>query len=174
MANAQKITHDSIQDFGDLAQFHITSLSRPEEYHVEDLHQPTCDCEDFPQILFCKHIAAIYIHFPNLNLGEKGGITAVPKCAQLKTLPRCLSGGGESVQTLSQKLFSLSQKLTSESGALNPVVMEAFRLANYSLATAIALMKGNSTLPKKDVIVPNQKFWPETAQHMGIKKVPKP
>ena len=174
MANAQKITCNSIQDFGDSAQFHITSLSHPREYHVVDLHWPTCDCKDFPQILFCKHITAIYVHFPNLNPWEKGGITAVPECAQLDTLPRCLLEGGESVQTLSQRLFSLSQKLTSESGALNLVVIEAFQSANYSLVTAIASMEGNSALLEKDVIAPNQKSWPETAQRMGTKKVPKP
>ena len=174
MANAQKITHDSIQDFGDSAQFHITSLSCPEEYYVVNLHRPTCDCEDFPQILFCKHITAIYVHFLNLNPREKGGITAVPEHAQLDTLLRCLPGGGESVQTLSQRLFSLSQKLTSESEASNPAVIEAFRSANYSLVTAITSMEGNSALPEKNIIAPNQKSWPEMAQCMGAKKVPKP
>ena len=126
MANAQKITCNSIQDFGDLAQFHIASLSHSKEYHMVDLHWPTCDCEDFPWILFCKHIAIIYVHFPNLNSEEKGRITAVPKHAQLDTLPKCLLEGGESVQTLSQRLFLLSQKLTSEFGALTVVVIEAF------------------------------------------------
>ena len=147
IANAQKITHDSIQDFGDLAQFHIAFLSCSEEYYVVDLLWLTCNCENFPQILFCKHIVAIYVHFPNFNSREKGGITAVSECAQLDTLPRCLPGGGESMQTLSQRLFSLSQKLTSELGALNP--------ANYSLVMTIASMKGNSTLPEKDIIAPN-------------------
>ena len=173
MASAEKITRDSIQDFGDSAQFHIASLSHPGEYHVVDLHWPTCNCEDFPWILFCKHIAAIYVHFPHLNPGEKGSPT-VPERIQPGTLPRSVLEGGESVQTLSQRLFSLSQKLTSESGTPNPVVIEVFRSANYSLATAIASMEGNSALPEKDVIAPNQKSWPETARRMGTKRVPKP
>lgn len=173
MSKAEKITRDSIQDFGDSAQFHIASLSRPGEYHVVDLHRPTCDCEDFPRILFCKHIAAIYVHFPHLNPGEKGTLS-VPERVQSGTLPRSVQGGGESVQTLSQKLFSLSQKLTSESGTPNPAVIEAFRSANYSLAMAIASMEGNSALPERDVIAPNQKSWPETARRMGAKRVPKP
>jgi hypothetical protein len=37
------------------------------------------------------------------------------------------------------------------------------------LAVAIALIQGSSTLPEKDVIVPNQKSWTETAEQMGIK-----
>jgi hypothetical protein len=41
-------TRDLIQDFNDSAQFHIASLSCPGEYHVVDLHQRSCDCEDFP------------------------------------------------------------------------------------------------------------------------------
>jgi hypothetical protein len=173
-ASAEKITRDSIQDFGDSAQFHIASLSCPGEYHVVDLHRPTCDCEDFPRILFCKHIAAIYVHFPHLNPGEKRNLLSVPERVQEGAPPQRVLGGGVSVQTLSQEIFSLSQRLTSESGDPNPAVIEAFRAAKYSLTTAIASMEGNSALPEKDVIAPNQKSWPETARRMGAKKVPRP
>jgi hypothetical protein len=38
---------------------------------------------------------------------------------------------------------------------------------------AVAITKGTSTLLEKEWIAPNQKSWPETAKHMGIKWVPK-
>ena len=30
----------------------------------------TCDCQDFPRIQFCKHIAAIHLHFPHLKQSD--------------------------------------------------------------------------------------------------------
>jgi hypothetical protein len=170
-ARAENITRDSIQDFGDSVQFHVASHSRPGEYHVVDLRRPTCDCEDFPRILFCKHIAGIYLHFPHLNPeGKRSAIIHTPEC----TPSQRFSGGGESLQTLSQDVFSLSQALTSrQEGDPNPAVIEAFRSAKYSLTTAIASLDGRSALPEKDVIAPNQRSWPETAERMGAKKAPK-
>jgi hypothetical protein len=34
-------------------------------------------------------------------------------------------------------------------------------------------MEGKGALPKRDVIAPNQKSWPETAKRMGAKKDPR-
>jgi hypothetical protein len=174
LARVENITRDSIQDFGDSAQFHIASLSRPGEYHVVDLHQRSCDCEDFPRILFCRHIAAIYVHFPHLNLdGKSGTLTPASEYVQQAAPSQHIPRGRESLQLLSQEIFSLSQRLTSES-APNPAVLEAFRSAKYSLTAAIASVEGNSALPEKDVLAPNQRSWPETAKRMGAKKVPRP
>jgi hypothetical protein len=113
------------------------------------------------------------VHFPHLNPeGKESALICVPERTQQTVPPQRVLGGGESLQTLSQEIFSLSQRLTSESDP-NPAVMEAFRSAKYSLATAIASMEGNSALPEKDVIAPNQKSWPETAARMGVKTVPR-
>ena len=161
-ARAENTTRDSIQDF-DSVQFHIASHSRPGEYHVVDLRRPTCDCEDFPRVLFCKHIAGVYLHFPHLNPeGKQSALIHAPESTQ-QPLPQRFSGGGESLQALSQDVFSLSQSLASRQGDPNPAVIEAFRSAKYSLTTAIASLDGRSALPEKDVIAPNQRSWPETA-----------
>jgi hypothetical protein len=157
-ANAKNIRSDSIQDFGDSYQFHVASLSRPGAYHVVDLHQPICDCEDFPRILFCKHIAAVYVHFPHLDPEDKGSaLIYAPERVQHPSQPHRFLGGGESLQTLSQDVFSLSQAITSRQGESvpNPAVIEAFRSAKYSLTTAIASLDGNAALPEKDDIAPN-------------------
>ena len=180
LASAKNITRDSIQDFDGSAQFHIASLSHPREYHVIDLHRRSCDCENFPQILFCKHIAGIYVHFPHLDPENKGStLIHDPRCVQQaapRPPPQHISGGGESLQSLTQDIFSLSQRLASRQGeesAPNQAVIEAFRSAKYSLTTVIASMEGKGALPEKDVIAPNQKSWPETAKRMGAKKDPR-
>jgi len=64
--NARAISYGSIQQFDD-TQFHVASMSHPGNYHAMDLDRTTCECQDFPRILFCKHIAAVHAHFPHLH-----------------------------------------------------------------------------------------------------------
>ena len=64
-ASARHVLEDSILQF-DMTQFHVASQSNPGIYYAINLHQKTCDCTDFPQACFCKHIATTYIHFPYL------------------------------------------------------------------------------------------------------------
>ena len=175
MAHTEKITHDLIQDFEDLAHFHIASLSCPGEFHVVDLGRIRCNCEDYPQIMFCRHIVAIYLHFPHLNPeNRKSTLMCAPEHAQQAAPPQHASKGGESLQSLTQDIFLLSQALTSRHVDItNLAVIEAFQSVKYSLATAIASMEGERALPKKDVIVPNQRSWPKTAKRMGARNAPR-
>jgi hypothetical protein len=52
-------------------------------------------------------------------------------------------------------------------------VLETARSVKYTLTTAIASLQSARPLPEKDVIAPNQKSWPETAECMGVKRAPK-
>ena len=109
MAHAEKITHDSIQDFGDSAHFHVTSLFCLREFHVVDFGRIRCNCEDYPWILFCRHIVAIYLHFPHLNPeNRKSTLMCAPEHAQQAAPPQHASKGGESLQSLTQDIFLLS------------------------------------------------------------------
>jgi hypothetical protein len=79
-ASTRDISPDSVLNF-DLAHFHVTSQSHPGKFHVIDLIESTCDCMDFPRIHFCKHIAAIYVHFPHL-CPEQNIPSPLPKMLQ--------------------------------------------------------------------------------------------
>jgi hypothetical protein len=72
LERAEVVSHDSIQLFDNM-QFHVASVTRPGEFYTIDLTRPMCNCKDFHQIDFCKHIAAIYLHFLNLcpNVGRQ-------------------------------------------------------------------------------------------------------
>jgi hypothetical protein len=161
-----------------MTQFHVVSQSNPGTYYVIDLHQETCDCMDFPRARFCKHLAAIQVHFPLLFLTKPDSILS-SNATQDQDKPQSTSIRlpQESLQSLSQELARLSQSLVA--GSITqltpaPTVIEAFRLAKYSLSAAIASTEGVSALPEKDRIAPNQKSWPETAKHMGVKRAPRP
>jgi len=62
---AKNMPPDSICQFSG-TEFCVASESWPGHYHPIDLNQPTCNCDNFPRIWYCKHIAAIHVHFPQL------------------------------------------------------------------------------------------------------------
>src|SRR6267142_1672484 len=126
IASARTISRDSVLQFN-RTHFHVASQSRPGALYSIDLNLMTCDCQDFPRIRFCKHIAAIHLHFPHLCFEQSdpimpleyslvpdqqdgnpdsdsdsaSGSTSAPEAA----LP-------EEILTLMCKIISLSQNLT--------------------------------------------------------------
>jgi hypothetical protein len=58
---------DSIQHIGG-TKFSVASETHPGHQYAVDLTltQSTCGCADFPRIRYCKHIATVNMHFPQL------------------------------------------------------------------------------------------------------------
>jgi hypothetical protein len=165
-SSTKDISPDSILQF-DHIQFHVASQSHPGEYYVIDLHQPACDCADFPRIQFCKHIAAIYTHFPHLS---PKGIDASVLTEDITSSfqPERTPSQEDSLQNLTQDIAALSHTLTFKSSSL--AILKATCLAKYTLVVAIASTQGSNALLEKDVVRPNQKSWTEMANQMGIKR----
>jgi hypothetical protein len=170
LESTRNISADSIQQFN-LTQFHVASQSHLGMYHVINLHWAICDCKDFPRIQFCKHIAAIYVHFPYLSIEDSSQEPTQPPDPAL-----CISDPQESLHSLIQDITDLSHQLILDQIdqlVLSLAVLKAVQLAKYSLIVAIALTQGTSALPHKEVIRPNQKSWMKTTECMGVKKAPK-
>jgi hypothetical protein len=170
LESAEAISRDSIQPF-DNTQFHVTSVSRPGEFYAIDLTRQRCNCKDFHRIDFCKHIAAIYLHFPNLcpNVGSQ---TNVPYPQKDLNISQGTSGP-EVINILTQEIMALSQTLAAQGPTQSvPVpsstVVEAYHSAKHSLMAAIACSQNLPALPEKDYIAPNQKTWKEMADCMGV------
>ena len=70
LSSAKETSIDSIQQFDDIT-FHIASESWPRSYYEIDLHHGTCNCPDFLRVWYCKHLAAISVHFPHLCTQDK-------------------------------------------------------------------------------------------------------
>jgi len=165
LSSAKDISPDSILQF-DHIQFHIASQSHPGKYYMIDLHQLTCDCADFLRIWFCKHIAAIYTHFPHLP--PKGiNASVLTKDITSSFQPECTPSQEDNLQSLTQDIAALSQTLASKSSS--SAILKAARLAKYTLTAAISSIEGLNALPEKNFIAPNQKSWMETAERMGVK-----
>src|SRR6266851_8946386 len=176
------IPSNSIQKLNHV-QFHVASKSRPGLYHAVDLYRSTCECEDFPRIQFCRHIAAVLFHFPELSPqeintgsspGSSPGGTESQDCPQHVHIHR----PEQTIQVLTQDISMLSQTLAAtqaaqsaeSTAAQSDAVIEAARSAKYSLMAAIVATQGNNALPNLDVIAQNHKLWMETAKQMGITK----
>ena len=182
LSSAKETSIDSIQQFDDIT-FHVASESRPGSYYEIDLRRGTCNCPDFPRVRYCKHLAAISVHFPHLCRQDKSSrdlilpeVPSPPKHVSYPEVPRTSGRQGglqmlmEDIRSLSQELDDKIKKITKEP---DPAVMEAIRSVKYTLTAALASIQGSRALPNKENIPPNQKSWTETAERMGVKRVPK-
>jgi len=166
LSSAKDISPDSILQF-DHIQFHVASQSHPGKYYAIDLQRSTRDCADFPRVWFCKHIAAIYAHFPHLS-PEGINTPVLTEDITLLSQQECASTQEDNLQSLTQDIAALSQTLASKSSS--SAILKAARLAKYTLTAAISSIEGSNALPEKDFIAPNQKSWMETAEWMGVKR----
>ncbi len=182
LERAPDIPSDSIQRF-DHTHFHVASKSRPGLYHAVDIHRSTCECEDFPRIRFCRHIAAVLFQFPELSpqeIDSRSSPRLSPEGMESQGCPQRvhIHRPEETLQVLTQDISMLSQTLAAtqagqsaeSTAAQSDAVIEAARSAKYSLTAAIAATQGNNALPNPDVIARNHKSWTETAKQMGITK----
>jgi hypothetical protein len=164
LERAAEIPSESIQKLDD-TQFHIVSKSRPGLYHTVDLHRSICQCEDFLRIQFCRHIAAVLCHFPELSPQEINTISSSgssPEGTESEDCPQRVHvhRPKQTIQVLAQDISMLSQTLAATQAAQSAestvaqsdAVIEAACSAEYSLMAAIVAMQGNTALPNPDVI----------------------
>ena len=158
----------------DSTYFHIASQSHPGEFYAIDLIQSTCDCADFLRIWFCKHIAAVEVHFPHL-CPEENTAPIAPEDATVPSRPECVPiSSYNALRAVAQELALLLQTLVSVTETMDHLadylaIVKAAWSTNFSLSAANASIQGTHALPEKDVIAPNQKTWMETAIRMGMK-----
>lgn len=167
---ANKVTRDSIEKFDD-SQFHVASQTKSGHFYAINLALPTCNCPDFPRIRHCKHIGAVYFHFPHLRPSNVPA--ASPAVSGSECAPIPATSTSNTFHLLVQDVNLLSHRLVSEGNtqlAPSQVVVEAVRSAKASLSAAIASVNGSSPLPHRERIAPNQHSWTETAESMGVRR----
>ena len=129
----------------------------------------------FPCIWFCKHIGAIYFHFPHLRPVD----VPAPSPSEVPNEPQrapILASSANKFHLLVQDVNTLSNKLISEGtdqSAPSPAVVEAIHSAKASLMAAVVSVQGSSPLPHRETSAPNQHSWTETAERMGTQKAGK-
>ena len=158
-------------------QFLVVSASRPGDFYAIDLTRRRCNCPDFHQIEFCKHLAAVQAHFPHLwaagNTEVTGSAQEPPQNLNQELHQENLNqehSRRANLDILSKHIAGLSQTLVSQpttQSDITSAILEAYRSVVYTITAAIASTQGTSALPDKENIPPNQKTWQEMAEHMG-------
>ena len=145
LATARNISPDSIEQVSN-TEFLVASESRQGHRYPIDLTQfATCDCDDFPRIRFCKHIAAVKVHFPHVFPRERTS-SEVPEPVQAHD-PEPSSSTPESdateervillkdVNALYKQFIAVSDDATAD--------LEALKSVKYSLNAVIASANGS-------------------------------
>jgi len=119
-----------------------------------------------------QHIAAIYVHFPQLCPKGSSPSQIPERLRALDPPQRTPRSDEDSADILLEDINALSQQLNAVIDRSNPD-LQALKSVRHSLRAVIALANGSWPLPEKDVFPPNQKTWAETAKRMGVRKAPK-
>ena len=175
LASTRNIPLDSIHQVNDSELF-VTSESYLGHRYLVDLSDSTydCDCDDFPRIRFCKHIAAVNVYFPKLfPEPERTSSPKIPERMRVQDLPQIAPESDvdkrvvllKDINTLCQQLMTVSDDVAPDVKALESV--------KFSLNAVIRLANGPQALPEKDDFNPNQKTWAETAKCMGVQRAPR-
>jgi hypothetical protein len=171
---AKTITQDSIESFYD-SQFHVASQTKLGRFYSINLAPPKCNCPDFPHIRFCKHIGAVYFHFPHLRPVHVPAPSPAGVLNEPQRAPNPATSANK-FHSLVQDVNTLSNQLISEwadQSVPSPAAVEAIRCAKASLMAAVVSVQGSSPLPQRELIAPNQHSWTETAERMGAQKAMK-
>jgi len=179
LASARNIPLDSIHQVND-TEFFVASESYPGHCYMIDISDFTCDCDcdDFPRIRFCKHIAAANVYFPEyfpeLFPEPESSSSEIPEHTRAHDRPQSApeSDADEERAILLKDIDALYQQLTGVSDDATPD-LNALKSVKHSLNAAIASANGSRALPEKDDFNANQKTWAETAKRMGVRKAPK-
>jgi len=170
LASTKKIPQDSICQISN-TQFFVASKSHLGNHYPIDLNQSACGCANFPRIRYCKHIATINVHFPQL-FPMVDSTSEIPECVHIPDLPKHTSRSEEeSTEILLKEINTLYQQLNASNHSTPD--LKALKGVKYSLSAVIALANRSWALPEKDVFHHNRNTWAETARCMGAGKAPK-
>jgi hypothetical protein len=126
---------------------------------VIDLAWQHCNCKDFHQIDFCKHLTAVQAHFPHLCSEGNTEVTGLAQEPRTVLNPEH-SRLAHNLGTLPQQVSALSQKLAAQpitQSDYSLAIVEAYRMLKYSLMATLTSRQGTSAFPNKESIPPSQR-----------------
>lgn len=157
----------------------MQSCSNPSRTYNIDISLYTCNCLAFKnlKLLFCKHIFAVQIYFPEkCNLAVLGTLTSNLKQIQAPTSQQLAQPKSTDPNSKSEVQSSggtqLVEKLQRLVGTLisAPPSNLSTTLLNLQQAVDAALIEHDprQILPRPLPVPPNQHSWTETAEVMGV------
>lgn len=168
-AAAKLIPADNIEELTDSGQYLVQSqTTRGHKYSV-DIEGYACNCKSYPEVLFCKHLAAVQYHFfEDFDVHHiDSSFASAPTLSsdQPSTVKATSASNDASVlASIADKL----QRLAVRTRLAPPHHLSApFRQLDDILDQILADSAEPQVLPKQKKLPPNQNSWPETAKVMG-------
>ena len=168
LATARNIPPESIHQVTG-TNFLVASQSHPGHHYPIDITESICDCADFPRIRYCKHIAAIHVHFPQICT-KRSSPSKTPESVRTRDPPQRTPRPEEESADILEDINTLYQQFNAVSDHTD---LQALKSVRYSLRTAIASANGSRALPEMDDFPANQNTWVPTTKSMGATKAPK-
>lgn len=176
-AAAPSFPVDNITDYeidDEPGQFSVQSQSNPQiTYHV-DIEAYTCNCPSYSLIFYCKHLAAVQLHFyeeldllPIASLFTSTGNSPASLTPSSHTTDSVLAEPNADLAILAgipAKLQTLAVRTR-----LSPLhhMSDPLRQLDNLLDLLLAGSVQPQVLPKRKKVAPNQHSWSETASVMG-------
>ena len=163
LQRAQEISKSDIEELSD-GDYRVQSHKNPNHWYEIDLNAGACNCESYPLISFCKHLAAIQNHFPDTNQSFQLP-TAPPGRETMK-----ISHTTELMDTLPEETV-VSAHLSRIGRKILDIVSQGQEQQIRHLVPGLldletGLDSAKGPLLKTVAVAPNQHTWPETAAVM--------
>ena len=156
----------------DLAKMYLVNLSKDcssdmSKSYLIDNRKGSCNCPDWPRVQLCKHIAAITHYFAGM-LDTRAAQEPVP---ERSNAPHAMSLASDvSAVPILENLISVSRELLSDGPLSLPgTVWSLWLVESHLMAIAQSSQDSQSPLPDREILLPIQHTWTETAKQMGTK-----
>lgn len=181
--DAKTIPPDDITEFeldDEPGQFAVQSQSNPDyTYHV-DIISYTCDCPVFPLVSYCKHLAAVSLHYydepenqPLENLWTRAGTppNIKPSCVPIPEAPSTQTAEQREELAILALIPEKLQRLAVRTQLAPPQQLTpTLRQLDGLLDRFMAEYAQPQVLPMPKKIAPNPHSWLETKAVMGVDK----
>lgn len=167
----KSISINDVEDIDDNGQFAVRSQTTPTHaYHV-DIEAYTCDCDSYPLISYCKHIAAVQLHYyediniqPVQSLFTQTSNSSIHEPGDTAHVRAAPNLDDTILASIPEKLQQLVVRMR-----LSPphILSNSLRQLDNLLDQVLAECMQPQVLPKQTKVPPNQHSWPETVKVMG-------
>ncbi|KZP22578.1 hypothetical protein FIBSPDRAFT_657372, partial [Athelia psychrophila] len=167
---AQSIPPEHVEEVDEEGQYLVCSQSSPGHKYTVDIDDYTCDCDSYPLIDFCKHLAAVQLHFfEGVEVRDLASLfiptkpSADPLTASRQPLREPSTTPPPVISDISDRLQRLAIRYLASPPS---ILSDCLRRLDTLLDRALAECGQSQVLPAPQRIVPNQHSWPETAATM--------
>jgi hypothetical protein len=153
-ARAPEIPRAHIQQV-EPERFLVRSSNQEKFYSIHSVLNE-CNCEDFPRVKFCKHLAAVQHYFGGAPVAQPSPIAPESCHAQESGNAASQENAAASLISAVDQVITLSRQLLTQAPRATPEMVKSVRAIRSHLSVVASATTEGQALPKKEAIAPNQ------------------